>query len=154
MSAPFDYVTDVTQNLDDESVEAIRGLLRSHNQTANPQLWAKFDAGTSEPQPLQIALRTEANRTVAGLLASTCMSWLKIEIMAVHAEHRRQGIGAKMLQAAEAVRRGCLYSFVDTMDYQAPGFYQRCGYETIGTIIDWDSHGHTKFFLSRSLRAI
>ena len=37
------------------------------------------------------------------------------------------------------------------MDYQAPGFYQSIGYQIAGQLDDWDSHGHTKYFLGKDL---
>ncbi len=70
------------------------------------------------------------------------------------AKRSGQGIGARMLQLAEAeaIRRGCQYAYVDTMDYQAPDFYQRLGYTIAGQLDDWDSHGHAKLFLVKKLR--
>ena len=68
------------------------------------------------------------------------------------AKRRGQGNGAGMLQVAEAeaIRRGCQYAYVDTMDYQAPEFYQRLSYTIAGQLDDWDSHGHAKLFLVKS----
>jgi hypothetical protein len=37
------------------------------------------------------------------------------------------------------------------MDYQAPRFYHAQGFTTVGEIPDWDSHGHSKFHLSKCL---
>jgi hypothetical protein len=51
----------------------------------------------------------------------------------------------------DAIRRRCKYVFLDTMDYQAPEFYQNLGYRIAGQIEDWDSHGHTKYWMVRTL---
>ena len=37
------------------------------------------------------------------------------------------------------------------MSYQAPDFYQLCGYKVAGEIPNWDSHEGTKFFLTKDL---
>jgi hypothetical protein len=37
------------------------------------------------------------------------------------------------------------------MSYQAPGFYERHGYEAVGVLADWDSHGHDKWLFRKSL---
>ena len=136
-----------------EKVEVINSLLRSHNLSANPDWWAKLDDPKHKSKPLHVVVHNGANEVVGGLLAETSMSWLKIEIMAVREDHRRQGLGTLMLEAAEreARRRGCKYGFTDTMDYQAPEFYQRNGYKVAGTIPDWDSHDHTKFYFTKQL---
>ena len=62
------------------------------------------------------------------------MSRLKIRIMAVREDH---------------CRRGCKYGFLDTMGYQSPEFYRQHGYQVVGAIPDWDSHGHTKFYFTK-----
>jgi len=77
---------------------------------------------------------------------------LKISILAV-AEIQPAGNrpAAHGRAEEEAITRGCKYGFVDTMDYQSPAFYQKLGYEIVGTIPDWDSHGHAKCFLTKGL---
>lgn len=154
MTASSDYSTEIVDELSAEQLEVINGSLRVYNQTANPELWAKFDDPSHDPKPLQVAARDDANEIVGGLLATTSMSWLKVDIMSVREGHRRQGIGVSMLNAAEAeaLLRGCKYGFLDTMGYQAPDFYRACGYDVAGSIPDWDSHGHTKFFFTKQLR--
>ena len=134
-------------------VEAINGQLRSYNAQVNPDLWVILAEPANQPRPLQVAVRSTTSEILGGLLATTSMSWLKIEIMAVREDQRRRGIGAQLLGKAEgeARRRGCRYSFLDTMEYQAPAFYQKCGYQIVGTIPDWDSHNHAKYFFSKRL---
>lgn len=153
MPIPSDYTIEIADVLSAEQLEVINGSLRIYNQTANPELWAKFDNPRHDPKPLQVIVRFEANEIVGGLLATTSMSWLKVDIMSVREGRRRQGIGALMLNAAEAEARlrGCKYAFLDTMDFQAPDFYRACGYVVAGSIADWDSHGHTKFYFTKQL---
>ena len=153
MTVSSDFSTEIVDDLPAEQLEVINSYLRIHNQTANPELWAKFDDPRHDPKPLHVVARDDTNEIVGGLIAATCMSWLKVEIMAVREGHRRQGIGALILNAAEAEARlrGCKYAFLDTMDYQAPDFYRTCGYEVMGSISDWDSHGHTKFYFTKQL---
>jgi ribosomal protein S18 acetylase RimI-like enzyme len=86
--------------------------------------------------------------------AETQLLWLKVEILSVASQFRRQGVGSRLMAIAEAeaVRRGCKYAYVDTMEYQAPSFYQALGYQIAGRLDDWDSHGHAKYFLKKTLR--
>ena len=131
----------------------IKNLLREFNQSANPELWAKFDDPQHGPRPLCVTAHDPNGDLIGGLLATTSMAWLRIDIMAVREGYRRQGLGKQLLAAAEAqaARRGCQYSFLDTMDYQAPEFYRKCKYVVVGTIRDWDSHGHAKYFFTKTL---
>jgi ribosomal protein S18 acetylase RimI-like enzyme len=68
---------------------------------------------------------------------------------------RRDGIGRHLMELAEreAANRGCQYAYLDTMDYQAPEFYLKLGYQIAGRLDNWDSHGHTKFFFVKRLNA-
>ena len=50
----------------------------------------------------------------------------------------------------EAVRRGCHHVHVDTMSWQAPKFYEKHGYETIGILPDIPK-GNQKYLLMKSL---
>lgn len=44
---------------------------------------------------------------------------------------RKQGYGTKLLDAAEseAIKNGCIFSLLDTWDFQAEDFYLKNGYE-------------------------
>ena len=75
-----------------------------------------------------------------------------IDILWVHEEHRNRGIGSCLLSRAEqeTVRRGCHHVHVDTMSWQAPGFYQKHGYELIGILPDIPQ-GNQKYLLMKAL---
>ena len=143
----------LTINLPPDDQEAVNCFLRNYNKAANPRFWAKLAEPQYSSQPLQVVVRDGDNSVAGGVLAETVMLWLKIQIMAVREDRRHQGLGKMLLERVEteARRRGCKYAFVDTMDYQSPGFYQQRGYEVVGSIPDWDSHGHTKLYLTKPL---
>ena len=94
-----------------------------------------------------------AGGVVGGLIGSTCLEWLDIDMLAVRAADRRRGVGRRLMRAAEAeaVSRGCRWAAVDTADFQAPGFYERLGYAIVGRFEDRDGHGHTKYYFTRRL---
>ena len=52
---------------------------------------------------------------------------------------------------AEAIKYGCSSSTVNTMDFQAEGFYLKHGYERICEFQNYIL-GHTRFFLRKKLR--
>lgn len=133
--------------------EALKYHLRKYNQDSNPKWWAATEQPENHPDPLSVIASDASGDFAGGLIATSSMSWLRISMMVVPEDFRRQGIGTRLLKAAEAeaVRRSCRYSFLDTMEYQAPGFYLACGYQQVGLILDWDSHGHSKYFFVKSL---
>ncbi len=60
----------------------------------------------------------------------------------------------ELLEAAEkeAVGNGCIFSLVDTWDFQAEEFYLKNGYERMGEIKNY-WHGHSKLFLRKKLNS-
>ena len=81
--------------------------------------------------PLNLIEYDADGSIIGGLLGGTYWGWMYIDILWVREDHRRQGIGSRLLTEAEkeAMRRGCHHVHVDTMSWQAPMFYQKYGYE-------------------------
>jgi len=136
-----------------EERDAIHEVLRKFNELTNPRWWKRFSDPDHQPLGLVILARDPEGELAAGLFGETEFSWCKIAVMGVAPPYRGQGIGKRMLELAEeeARRRDCRYVYVDTMDFQAPGFYEKAGYQVAGRLPDWDSHGHAKVFLVKTL---
>ena len=142
---------DTQSTTNDESREAVYRWLREFNGQANPGFIAAIERGASKP--IAVLARTDDHSLVGGLFGDTLLSWLRIQIVAVSPEARRSGIGRQLVLESEreARMRGCDFAYVDTMSYQSPEFYIRLGYSEVGRIPNWDSHGHSKHFLTRRL---
>ena len=89
----------------------------------------------------------------AGLIGNLYSGWLFINLLWVHAELRRLGIGSGLIAEAErrAVAFGCHSAFVDTFSFQGPDFYPKFGYEVFG-ILDYPPD-HKRIFLRKPLIA-
>jgi GNAT superfamily N-acetyltransferase len=133
--------------------EAALAPLRAFNQAANPIWYAARDLPENAPVPLNLFAFDAANRVIAGLFGETQFRWLKVQLLAVHADHRHKGLGTRLMLESEALglARGCRHAYVDTMEYQAPAFYEGLGYVLAGRFPDWDSHGHAKLFYIKQL---
>lgn len=132
-------------------LDEVRALLRAHNLETNPAFMRAYEK--SGPAPLSIVCLAGDGSVAGGLLGETLGRWLRVSIMAVRRDCRRQGLGTRILRAAEleARSRACDRAYLDTMDYQGPAFYEACGYARRCELEDWDSHGHTKFFYTKEL---
>lgn len=67
---------------------------------------------------------------------------------------RGRGLGRRLLEAAvaEAIVRGCQSVLAMSYDFQAPGFYEKCGFDRAAELTGWPP-GHTHIVLRRQLGA-
>ena len=131
---------DPTKN----EAEHIRAALTAFNERA---------VGADGHTALNIVEYDEKGEIIAGLLGGTYWGWLYIDILWVAKAHRKQGLGSKLLAEAEkqALQRGCHHAHVDSMSWQAPDFYKKHGYETIGILPDIPQ-GNQKHLLMKKLK--
>ena len=102
--------------------------------------------------PLNIVEYDESGNIIAGILGGTYWGWMYVDILWVREDHRKRGIGSRLLAAAEceASLRGCHHVHLDTMSWQAPEFYKKRGYEVIGILPDIPK-GNQKYLLIKAL---
>ncbi len=107
-----------------------------------------------EPRPVKVALRAPDSRLIGGLIGRThtLAFWLEISVLWVDAAYRRQGLGRRLMEAAEqeARQRGCRFARTATSDFQAPGFYAKLGYVQYGLLEDCPP-GETVHYLRKVL---
>ncbi len=121
-------------------------------------LGARLDAfnaaqtGRDDRRPLRLAVRTGAGELVGGLSGVTTWGWLYVSLVWVDEDHRRRGLGTRLLKAAEAeaLRRGCGYACLTTFSFQARPFYEGHGYEVFGRLENYPE-GETLYFLRKRL---
>jgi GNAT superfamily N-acetyltransferase len=109
-------------------------------------------AGFADSRPLAILVTDpETRKTVGGLLGRTSFGALYIDLFYLPESLRGSGLGRRIVQQAEdeAKRRGCRAAFLFTISFQAPGFYERCGYRSFGEVPG--TQGISRFFMSKSL---
>jgi GNAT superfamily N-acetyltransferase len=108
--------------------------------------------GITDGEWLAIFVKDGKDRIVAGICGNTWGGCLEIRQFWVEEARRKQGLGTRLLEAAEqeARRRGCRQIFLMTFTFQAPAFYTRHGFEVIATVDD-HPHGHKNLLLRKRL---
>lgn len=98
-------------------------------------------------------VRSDTGEVIAGYTGHTWGGCCTLANVWVHEEHRGKGLGALLLQSAEAEARarGCVQVVLATHSFQAPGFYERQGYERT-CVIEGQPMDHADIIYVKSLR--
>lgn len=126
-----------------DEVQYLEDRLYEHNSGAT---------GITDGQLLAFFSRDESGRIVGGICGNTWGDGCEIRQFWVEQSHRHRGLGTRLFQAAEheARRRGCRQILLMTFSFQAPGFYERNGFEIVATIAD-HPRGHRNILMRKWL---
>ncbi|WP_299494596.1 GNAT family N-acetyltransferase [uncultured Shewanella sp.] len=92
--------------------------------------------GDEKSRPLMVVARDSDDKLIGGVSGVTIYQNFLITVVWVDEAYRGSGLGTElMIQAeSEAKQRGCLAAQLDTLSFQAPIFYQKMGFEIVGTV--------------------
>jgi GNAT superfamily N-acetyltransferase len=110
--------------------------------------------GITDGEWLAIWVRAENERIIGGICGNTWGGCLEIRQLWVEEARRKQGLGTRLLGAAEqeARRRGCRQILLTTFSFQAPAFYAKLGFEVVA-VVDDHPRGHKNMLLRKHLGA-
>ena len=131
----------VERTLTQTKKAVLGGLGRYNDEKMGKQLYKRF----------AISLR-EGNEIVGGVVGELWTAVLFIQYFWMEQKFRGEGFGGKLIKAIEdeARRFGATRAYVDTMSFQAPGFYRANGYEEFGSIEGYPG-GVTRHWFTKSL---
>src|SRR5689334_9996275 len=115
----------VERTIGETKKAVLDGLVRYNDEKMGKQKYKR----------LAISLR-DGTVIVGGIVGEVWTAVLFIQFFWLEQRFRGKGFGTKLIKAIEkeAKRFGATHSYVDTMSFQAPGFYRRCGYRKFGSI--------------------
>ena len=124
-------------------IDELRENLISHNVASH---------GYTETSNIAIFVRNEEGSLDGGVYADAWGGCCQVELLWVAEESRGDGLGTRLMAAVEeeARRIGCSKIVLDTFSYQAPGFYEKLGFDVVSEIADFPE-GHTYYVLVKRL---
>lgn len=100
------------------------------------------------PEQFTFEARDETGQYLGGLSGYAQLGWLFIKLLGLTPEARSKGVGQKLLAHAEdaAQKAGYQGVYLDTFEFQAPGFYQKLGYTEFGRLPKIGDHPQRIWF--------
>jgi GNAT superfamily N-acetyltransferase len=139
-----DYRVIVTDQENPAAERAIEAGLSEYNRQMAGYIDARIlSVHVIEPGSAQV---------VGGLLGRTSLSLFFIDLFFLPQALRGKRLGTEVIETAEAEarKRGCSAAVLYTITFQAPGFYERRGYQVLGRI-DCSPPGHTRICMTKTL---
>lgn len=96
----------------------------------------------------------DGEQLIGGIIMRRRYDHLAITQLAIDRTYRGQRIGTQLIRAAERVARDrhIINITLSTRNYQAMGFYEKCGYQIYGTLPDLPFAGVTTTYFVKRLR--
>jgi len=132
----------ITDNPKEEDIKIILNNLIQYNLS---------HIELKEVKPLAIFVNDENSNQIGGISAETHGNWLEISFLWVDEKLRGEKVGSKLLKdvEAEALKRGCKYSFVDTFSFQSKDFYLKSGYKEVFTLEEYPLTSKRHYFVKQ-----
>lgn len=83
---------------------------------------------------INLVLKDLDNKVFGGVIVSTMLNVMHLEVLWVAENYRKQGFGRELVLAAERIgsEMGCISSLVCPLSFQSPEFFQKLGYQIFG----------------------
>ncbi|MFY0517826.1 GNAT family N-acetyltransferase [Lysinibacillus sp. UGB7] len=104
-------------------------------------------------EEINLFLKDDNGIVLGGILAEVCWNWLEIHTFMIDEELRKSGLGTTLLVELEniAVEKDCDFIKVDTLSFQALGFYEKHGYKVFGSL-DNVGRDFQHYYLKKDLK--
>jgi N-acetylglutamate synthase-like GNAT family acetyltransferase len=132
-------------DLSSTEIDAIEQSLYDYNRHA---------IGRSDGRGLGFVIRNEAGHTIGVAAGYSWADTSELKQMWIDEAYRGRGHARQLLNAfvTEAARRGVRRIWVASHDFQAPGFYEKAGFQRVAEFAGWPE-GHSNIILCKTLIA-
>jgi len=110
--------------------------------------------GRDDDRGLAFVIREDAGRTIGVAAGYSWAGTSELELMWIDEAHRGHGYATQLINAfvAEAASRGARRIWVSSHDFQAPGLYEKAGFERMAEFAGWPE-GHSNIILCKTIAA-
>jgi N-acetylglutamate synthase-like GNAT family acetyltransferase len=133
-------------DLSPDEIDSIEDRLYDHNSRAT---------GRRDAKGIGFVILNEAGQMIGAAAGYTWSGTSELKQMWIDEEHRGRGYGRALLKAFvdEASRRGVRRIWVQSHDFQAPGMYEKAGFQRMVELEGWPD-GHVNVILCKTIEQI
>jgi len=108
----------------------------------------------ADDRGLAFVIRDGAGNAVGVAAGYSWASTSELTLMWIDEAYRGRGYARQLLSAfvAEAAERGVTRIWVSSHDFQAPGLYEKAGFQRIAELAEWPE-GHSNIILCKTIAA-
>lgn len=105
-----------------------------------------------ESQKISFSIE-EAGEVLGGIVGEIHWNYLRIELFYVAENTRGKGVGKQLLEHVEQLAKeaNCQLIVLETMSFNAPGFYLKNGYQEIGKIEEHPLPAEAHYFMMKRI---
>lgn len=120
--------------------------------TGGQQDFNRRATGRDDAHGLAFVIRGETGRIIGVAAGYSWAGVAALKQMWIDEPYRGRGLAQDLLNAfvGEAARRGVRRIWVASHDFQAPGFYEKAGFQRVAEFAGWPE-GHSNIILCKTL---
>jgi len=110
--------------------------------------------GTYSTKLFTICIKNQEEKIIAGVFAKLFISpYVDVDVLWVHPDYRMQGLGTLLNQKLEEYVKDQGYNNIrlETYSYHARPFYEKIGYQCVGTLPKW-LFKFDRYFMQKELK--
>jgi GNAT superfamily N-acetyltransferase len=141
MKTPSPKIKVISRNQNKFREKMVHKLLAYNESKAGDVGW----------KSLSLEMSDSKGRFMGGLTGNRFLGWFYVDLLFVEEKVRGKGIGKRLLRAAEswARKNGCRNINLNTITFQAPGFYRKMGYRVFGKLTY--PKGNVRYYFKKKL---
>jgi GNAT superfamily N-acetyltransferase len=115
--------------------------------------WNVSQSTIDDGENIVLTIKKDDGTLIAGIVAWLWGAGIELEYLWVDINEQGKGLGSQLLRELEriATDKGCHNIFTNTYSFQAPEFYSKFGYESMGVVSGFPDRV-TKHFFKKKLR--
>ena len=138
--------------MNEESRLAVRRALTASNSERSAEMRRLYQSELDRSQRVEVYLNSAEGVLLGGAYGLVRWRWFDLDVVWLSDAVAGGGAGRALMEQVENAARamGATNVKLDTLDFQARGFYEKCGYRVYGELTNYPE-AHTQYLMTKRL---